>query len=257
MTYDLKIEYRTNLFLSLRAARCFFFRAALRQLGAKRQGSHTNPPRRPLYEKTLAWRGLTGPPPFHLVPFGSFKFPFRPVPSLSMPFCPSPPRPVPFNAVRPSLPRPIPLHPVQPFSVLYRPSLPLSVSLHAVPSLSTRPVPLYPVPSLSTTSRPSSCCPVPLHAVPSLSVQSRPSPSCPFLFVMSHPPFASASVFACLFRVSVARVHWDHGSSRSESRDIGCITAAPFRDASPVMSGIVPAPESSELSAMPTAEPSV
>ena len=43
----------TNLFLSRRAARCFFFREALRQLGAKRQGGRTNPPRRPRYGKGL------------------------------------------------------------------------------------------------------------------------------------------------------------------------------------------------------------
>ena len=40
----------TNLFLSRRAARCFFFREGLRQLVAKRQ-EWSYPPRRPPYEK--------------------------------------------------------------------------------------------------------------------------------------------------------------------------------------------------------------
>ena len=51
LTFDLTAKVTKWPILSWRAARCFF-REALRQLGAKRQGGRTNPlPRRPRYEK--------------------------------------------------------------------------------------------------------------------------------------------------------------------------------------------------------------
>ena len=62
MTYELKIGYQSLPLVT--SSTLFFFREALRQLGAKRQGGRTTPPPSPsacspsASTKALAWRGL-------------------------------------------------------------------------------------------------------------------------------------------------------------------------------------------------------